>query len=123
MPIDVSIFVSPGERPEKFNRLNFKRLQHKMLFYLTTLILTRFLTKDAPKFKEDEHDIQVISGVDAWKHFDFLCKNYVMNALIDSLYNVYSNKKTTKELWESLARWIFKTYRIFHYYMIEMHFL
>ena len=27
-----------------------------------------------------------------------------MNALIDSLYNVYSDKKTTKELWESLSR-------------------
>ena len=25
-----------------------------------------------------------------------------MNALIDSLYNVFSNMKTTKELWESL---------------------
>ena len=49
------------------------------------------------KFKEDERDIQVISVVDAWKHFD-----YVMNALTDSLYNVYSNKKTDKELWESL---------------------
>ena len=39
-----------------------------MLFYLTTLNLTRFLTKDAPKLKEDENDIQVISVVDAWKH-------------------------------------------------------
>ena len=27
-----------------------------------------------------------------------------MNALIDSLYNVYTDKKTTKELWESLNR-------------------
>ena len=27
-----------------------------------------------------------------------------MNALTDSLYNVYSDKKTTKELWESLDR-------------------
>ena len=42
--------------------------------------------------------------MDAWKHFDFLCINYVMNALIDSLYNVYLDKKTTKELWESLDR-------------------
>ena len=25
-----------------------------------------------------------------------------MNRLVDSLCNVYSNKKTTKELWESL---------------------
>ena len=55
-----------------------------MLFYLTTLNLTRFLTKDAPKLKEDEYDIQVINVVDAWKHYDFICKNYVMNALTNS---------------------------------------
>ena len=65
------------------------------------------MAEDALKVKEDEHDIQVISVEDG-KHFDFLCRNYVMNALIDSLYNVYSNKKTTKELWESLD-WKYKT--------------
>ena len=75
-----------------------------MLFYLTTLNLLRFLIEDAPKLKEDEHDIQVISAVDAWKHYDFLCRNYVMNSLIDSLYNVYLDKKTSKELWKSLDR-------------------
>ncbi|WKA11227.1 hypothetical protein VitviT2T_028751 [Vitis vinifera] len=102
MPTAVPISVSPGEKPEKFSGLNFKRWQQKMLFYLTTLNLTRFLTEDAPKLKEDEHDIQVISAIDAWKHSDFLCRNYVMNGLADSLYNVYSDKKTAKELWESL---------------------
>ena len=56
-----------------------------MLFYLTTLNLARFLTEDAHKLKEHEHDIQVISVVDAWKHFDLLCINYVMNVLTDSL--------------------------------------
>ena len=74
------------------------------MFYLTTLNLARFLTEEAPKLKEDECDIQVISVVDAWKHSDFLCKNDVMNSLIDSLYNVYTDKKTTKELWELLDR-------------------
>ena len=69
-----------------------------MLFYLTTLNLARFLNKNAPKLKEDEHDIQDISVVDSWKHSDFLSKNYVMNALTDSLYNVYSDKKTTNDL-------------------------
>ena len=92
------------EKPEKFNGLNFKRWQHKILFYQTTLNLARLLTEDVPKLKEDEHDIQVISIVDAWKHSDFLCRNYVMNVLIDSLYNVYSDKKKAKELWESLDR-------------------
>ena len=79
-----------------------------MLFYTTTLNLARFLNEDVHKLKEDEHDIQVIDTVDAWKHFDFLCRNYVMNALTDSLYNVYTYKKTTKGLWESLD-WKYKT--------------
>ena len=52
----------------------------------------RFLIEDAPKLKEDERDMQVISAIDAWKHSDFLCKNYVLNGLIDSLYNVYCTK-------------------------------
>ena len=88
---------------DTFNGLNFKRWKQKMLVYLTTLNLTRFLTEEAPKLKEDERDIQVISVVDAWNS-NFLCRNYVMNVLTDSLYNVYIDKKTTKELWESLDR-------------------
>ena len=79
MPTVMHISVSPREKVEKFNGLNFKRWQHKMLFYQTTLNLTRFLTEDAPKFKEDKHNIKVISAMGAWKHFDFLCRNYVMN--------------------------------------------
>ena len=46
--------------------LIFKRWQHKILFYLTTLNLMAFMTKDAPKLKDDESDIQVINVVDAW---------------------------------------------------------
>ena len=101
-PMVVPISISLRKKLEKFNGLNFKRWQYTMLFYLTTLNLMRFLAEDAPNLKEDEHTIQVISIVDAWKRYDFLCMNYVMNALTDSLYNLYSDKKTTKELWESL---------------------
>ena len=75
-----------------------------MFFYPTTLNLARFLTKDALKLKKDEHDIQVIDVIDAWNHSDFLCKNYFLNRLTYSLYNVYCTKSSTKELWESLDR-------------------
>ena len=102
LPTTVPISVSHGEKLDKFSRLNFKRWQQKMFFYLTTLNLARFLKEEALKLNEDEHDIQVIGVVDAWKHSDFLCRNYVMNALTDSLYNVYIDKKKAKELWESL---------------------
>ena len=69
-----------------------------MLFYLTILNLARFLSEEALKLNEGETDMQVINAVDAWKHFDFLCRNYVMNGLHDSLYNVYCAFKTIKEL-------------------------
>ena len=66
----VLIFVLPGEKLEKFSGLNFKRWQKKMLLYLTTLNLARFLKEEALKLNEDEHDIQVIGVVDALKHSD-----------------------------------------------------
>ena len=41
------VSISPREKHKKFNGLNFKRWQQKMIFYLTTLNLARHLTKDA----------------------------------------------------------------------------
>ena len=93
-----SVPVSPRDKSEKFNGLNFKWWQQKMIFYLTTLNLARFLIEDAPQLKEDEHDIQVISAIEAWKHLDFLCRNYVLNVLTNTMYNVYYTKILAKEL-------------------------
>ena len=104
VPISVPTHVSHGEKPKNFNGNDFKRWQQKMLLYLTTLNLARFLREDAPICNENETDRQVIVAVDAWKHSDFLCKNYILNGLDNTLYNVYSPIKTARELWESLDR-------------------
>ena len=69
-----------------------------MLFYFMTLNFARFLTEEPPKLSEGETDMQVVNAVDVWKHSDFLCKNYVMNGLYDSLDNIYCAIKTAKEL-------------------------
>ena len=104
VPISIPTHVSHGEKPEKFNGNDFKSWQQKMLFYLTTLNLAKFLREDALVCSENEADRQVVAAVDAWKHFDFICKNYILNGLDNTLYNVYSLIKTTRELWESLDR-------------------
>ena len=44
----VTVPINHGEKPEKFSGTDFKRWQHKILFYLPTLNLTRFLRDDAP---------------------------------------------------------------------------
>ncbi|KAK3016562.1 hypothetical protein RJ639_005823 [Escallonia herrerae] len=95
--------VGLGERPKKFNRKDFKRWQQKMLFYLTTLNLARFLQEDAPDLGENP-DRQTVAALDAWKHSNFLCTNYILNGLDNALYNVYSPMVNTKALWESLER-------------------
>ncbi|KAK3041096.1 hypothetical protein RJ639_026893 [Escallonia herrerae] len=95
--------VGLGERPEKFNGKDFKKWQQKMLFYLTTLNLARFLQEDVPDLGENP-DRQTVVAVDAWKHSDFLCKNYILNGLDNALYNVYSPMVNAKALWESLER-------------------
>ncbi|XP_075480615.1 uncharacterized protein LOC142521272 [Primulina tabacum] len=96
--------VHHGEKPEKFHGIDFKRWQQKMLFYLTTLALAKFLKEDPPTVDEGEQDTQKRTAVDAWNHSDFLCKNYILNGLDNALYNVYCQVKTAKELWESLDK-------------------
>ena len=98
----VIVPVNHEERQEKFSGLNFKRWQQKMMFYLTTLNLARFLTEDPPK--ENEEDRDSLMAFKVWKILDYLCRNYVLNSLTDPLYNVYSMKKLAKELWESLDK-------------------
>ena len=56
------------------------------------------------KWCSNKTDKQKLIAVEAWKYTDFLCRNYVLNGLDDTLYNVYVTKKTAKELWESLDR-------------------
>ena len=100
----ITVPINHGEKLEKFNGTEFKRWQQKILFYLTTLNLAKFLYENAPNLKENEMDRQVVAAMEAWKHADFLCKNYILNGLDNTQYNVYSSIKTPKELWDSLEK-------------------
>jgi len=62
---------------------------------LDTLHLAKFLQEDPP---EPETDRDSLFAVDAWKQGDFICWNYILNGLDDSLYNVYSPIQMAKKL-------------------------
>jgi len=62
------------DKYKKFNGLNFKRWQQKILFYLTTLNLIKFLTEKTPKLSKDEYDPTKVPAMDDGKHNDFVCK-------------------------------------------------
>ncbi|XP_070018819.1 uncharacterized protein [Nicotiana sylvestris] len=76
----------------------------KMLFYLTTLSLQRFIKEDPPIMAENTPDDERFVVTEAWKHSDFLCKNYILSCLEDGLYNVYSVMETSKALWNALEK-------------------
>jgi len=75
-----------------------------MTFYLTTLGLVKFLTEELPTKKDGDQDNDFLMALESWKQSHYLCRHYVLNCLSDSLYDVYSEKKSAKELWESLDR-------------------
>ncbi|KAK4382784.1 hypothetical protein Sango_2840400 [Sesamum angolense] len=90
--------AAQGQRQKKFSGNDFKRWHQKMLFYLTTLNLARFLSEEAPVVSEGESDTQKRVVIDVWGHGDFLCRNYILNGLSDTLYNVYSSATTARAL-------------------------
>lgn len=93
------------EKPFVFRGVDFKRWQQKMLFYLTTLNLAQYLTSEGPELPvEGDISDEIIKASEAWTQNEFLCKNYILNALDDSLYDVYQMFQTPKQLWESLEK-------------------
>lgn len=37
------------------------------------------------------------------KEDDYLCRDHILNVLLDSLFNIYTNTATSKENWKALA--------------------
>ena len=74
------------------------------IFWLTTLGLQKFTSKETPMPAIDMPDREKFMIIEVWKQTDFLCKCYILSALMDDLYNVYSAITISKELWDALEK-------------------
>lgn len=74
------------EKFQKFNRSDFKRSQ-QIFFYLITLSLLKFLKEDPPSYTKEKSYVEksAVVVVDVWKYLNFLCRNYVLNRLDNTL--------------------------------------
>ena len=76
-----------------------------MMFYLTALNLAHILKEDCPVTIEENKTPETEAAKEAWLYSDFLCRNYILSGLTDSLYNVYCNAyQTSRQLWEALDK-------------------
>ena len=74
-----------------------------MHFLLTTLNVASVLSTSAPnildmeKVKDDE-----ILALNKWENDDYICRGHILNGMCDSLFDIYQNMGSSKELWDSL---------------------
>ncbi|GJR36482.1 zinc finger, CCHC-type containing protein [Tanacetum coccineum] len=86
---------------DKFEGHDFRRWQKKMHFLLTTLKVVYVLTTPMPKWLEDA-TVEAIRIRAKWENDDYICRGHILNGMSDSLFDVYTNVESAKELWDSL---------------------
>ncbi|GKA68906.1 hypothetical protein Tco_0768823, partial [Tanacetum coccineum] len=77
------------------------RWQKKMHFLLTTLKVVYVLTTPMPELMEDDDTVETIRRRAKWENDDYICRGHILNGKSDSLFDIYQNVESTKELWDS----------------------
>ena len=94
-------FASNFVKLECFDRGNFIRWQKRIYFLLVTLQVVYVL--NSPKLVETENEtIADTRKRQKWETNDEICKGYILNAMSDSLFDIYHSVLITKELWDRL---------------------
>nr|GEW76889.1 zinc finger, CCHC-type [Tanacetum cinerariifolium] len=89
------------EKLDKFEGNDFRRWHKKMHFLLTTLKVVYALTTPMPELLEDA-TVEAIRIRAKWENDDYICRGHILNGMSDSLFDVYTNVESAKELWDSL---------------------
>ena len=72
-----------------------------MLFLLTTLSIAYVISTPRPEDKDDE-TLEEMRKKNKWDNDDFICRGHILNGMVDSLFDVYQNVESAKELWNIL---------------------
>nr|GEY37617.1 zinc finger, CCHC-type [Tanacetum cinerariifolium] len=87
---------------EKFKRVDFRRWQKKMHFLLSSMSVVYVLTTLMPEDGGDNPTMEQVRKMAKWDNDDYVCKGLILNGMSNSLFDVYQNVKTSKELWDTL---------------------
>ena len=101
MTNDSSKMTSKFAKLDKFEGQDFRRWQKKMHFLLTTLNVVYVLSTPMPVYMEGETLDQTMKR-SKWENGDYICRGHILNGMSDSLFDIYQNVESAKELWDSL---------------------
>ncbi|KAJ9556935.1 hypothetical protein OSB04_011549 [Centaurea solstitialis] len=72
-----------------------------MHFYLTDLKVVYVLSTPCAAFVENE-TLEQTRNRSKWVNADYICRGHILNGMSDSLFDVYQNVESAKELWDRL---------------------
>ncbi|GKC40704.1 zinc finger, CCHC-type containing protein, partial [Tanacetum coccineum] len=87
---------------EKFEGVDFRRWQKKMHFLLSSMSVVYVLTTLMPEDGCDNLTVDQVKKRIKWDNDDYVCRGLILNGMSDSLFNIYQNVETSKELWDNL---------------------
>ncbi|XP_074314639.1 uncharacterized protein LOC141649866 [Silene latifolia] len=90
------------EKLEKFEGVDFRRWQKKMHFLLTALKVVYVLSTPVPEIVGDETLAEIQRKRSKWENDDYICRGHILNGMSDSLFDIYQNVESAKELWDQL---------------------
>nr|GEV11088.1 zinc finger, CCHC-type [Tanacetum cinerariifolium] len=83
---------------EKFKGVDFRTWQKKIHFLLSSMSVVYVLTTPMPKDGGENLTMEQIRRRAEWDNDDDVCKGLILNVMSDSLFDVYQNVETSKEL-------------------------
>ncbi|GKC20675.1 zinc finger, CCHC-type containing protein [Tanacetum coccineum] len=86
---------------DKFEGVDFKKWQKKMQFLLSTMSVVHILTTPMPEDGENAI-VEQIQKRSKWENDDYVCRGIILNGMSLSLFDIYQNVESGKELWDSL---------------------
>ncbi|PWA62269.1 zinc finger, CCHC-type [Artemisia annua] len=87
---------------EKFEGVDFRRWQKNMHFLLTSMSVVYVLNTAIPEDHGDDATVEQIRKRSKWENDDYVCRGLILNGMSDSLFDIYQNVESSKELWDSL---------------------
>ncbi|GJS94146.1 zinc finger, CCHC-type containing protein [Tanacetum coccineum] len=87
---------------DKFEWVDFRRWQNKMYFLLSSISVVYVLTTHIPEDGGDDATVEQIRKRAKWDNDDYVCRGLILNGMSDSLFDIYQNVESSKELRDSL---------------------
>nr|GEY69931.1 zinc finger, CCHC-type [Tanacetum cinerariifolium] len=87
---------------KKFEGVNFRRWQKKMHFMLSSMSVVYVLTTPMPEDGGENPTVEQVMKRAIWDNDDYVCRGLILNGMSDSLFDIFQDVDTSKELWDTL---------------------